>query len=72
MRTFGIVQPVVLLLRIEVRARGGESWRLAFCHLVNVEGVLAGRQVFQVEPDLNSALLLGKRRGADALSFRIL
>src|SRR5260370_39888163 len=73
MRPLWILQPVVLLVRIEVWTGRSESWPLTLGDLVNVCGVLAGRQVLEVEGNRNAgtALALANGGGANALSLRI-
>jgi hypothetical protein len=73
MRPFWILQPMVLLVRIEVWTGRSESWSLTLGELVNVGGTLAGRQVLEVERNRNAgtALTLINGSGANTLSFPI-
>jgi hypothetical protein len=73
MRPFWILQPMVLLVRIEVWTGRSESWSFTFGDLVNVGGMFAGRQVLEVEHnrDAETALALGNGGRAKALSLRI-
>jgi len=73
MRPLWILQAMVLLVRIEVWTGRSESWSFTFGDLVNVGGMLAGRQVLEVEHnrDAGTALTLGNGGRANALSVRI-
>src|SRR5262249_18810341 len=73
MRPLWILQTMVLLVRIEVRTCRSEGWSFTFGDLVNVGGMLAGRQVPEVEHnrDAGTALALGNGGRANALSLRI-
>src|SRR6516165_2865165 len=73
MRPLWVLQPMVLLVRIEMWAGRRERWPLTLGRLVNVRGMLAGRQVLEVERNRNAgtALVLAYRGGANALSHRI-
>jgi hypothetical protein len=62
---------VFLVARIEVAAGRGER-RLALAGLVDVEGVLAGRDAFKRQPDQNTVRCLGKLCAADLLAFGVL
>jgi hypothetical protein len=73
MRPLWILQTVVLLVRIEMWTSRRESWSLTLRDLVNVCGMLAGRQVLEVEGNRNAgtALAVANGGGANALSLRI-
>src|SRR5258706_9559561 len=73
MRPLWILQPVVLLVRIEMWTSRSEGWSLTLGDLVNVCGMLAGGQVLEVERNRNAgtALALANRGGANALSVPI-
>jgi hypothetical protein len=49
-----IVESVLLGLRVEVRARGFEIGRIALGVLMEVDGVLAGRQAIQMQFEFNA------------------
>ena len=57
---------------IEVRAGGFEVGRFALGELVDVEGMLAGRESLDVELDAHAVRSFGERGGADDLIFRVL
>lgn len=72
-RALRVLQPVLLLLRIEMPARRRESWNLALRVLMNMNGVLAGRQILQIQCDLHSIRAIrGKRSSSDTLALSIL
>jgi len=56
---------------IEVRTRGFEVGRFAKGVLVNVDGVCAGRKIFDVESDFDAGGRGGQEGGADALPLGI-
>ena len=58
MRPLWILQPVLLLVRIEMWAGRSESWPLTLTDLVNVGGMLTGRQVLDVRLIVTPELLL--------------
>src|SRR5581483_3988518 len=71
-RALGIVQPVLFHIGIEVATSGSEG-RLAFGRLMDVDGVLSGREILEIELDFYAAaFVIAHDGGADALSFGIL
>src|SRR5579863_10738700 len=54
MMTIRTLQSMLFPIRIEVRPRRLEVRSIAFCILVNVDGMLARRQVLHVELDIHS------------------
>jgi hypothetical protein len=46
-----ILQSVLPAIRVEVRAGGFEGWRIALRELVDVQCVLAGRQILEFKGD---------------------
>ena len=58
--------------RTKVRTRGFEIGCVTFAYLMDMNGMLAGRQILDVEFDFYTLLCGRKRRGADALAFRVL
>ena len=58
--------------RIEVWAGGFEVRRIALCDLMYVNGMLARRQVLDIERDLHTFWRAGEQRGSNALSLGIL
>ena len=71
-RALRIIEAVLFLVGIEVRAGAGEG-RFAGGVLVNVKRVIARGQVHEVDldADTGSSLDFGDDGGADALSFRV-
>src|SRR6185312_7407896 len=68
-----IFQPVFFLLRIEMTASGYKAWGFARGVLVNVNGMLAGRQILEIERDLHSTdAIRGESCGPYALALSIL
>ncbi len=51
---FRIVESVLLAIRIEMRAGGFEVWRIALGTLMEVDGVLAGRQIVEMKLEGNA------------------
>ena len=70
MMTFGILQAVLLVVRIEMRAGRFEIWRVTLWILVDVDGVLSGRQIVQVELH-DHAIALVHERGTYALALSV-
>lgn len=68
----GIIEAVMLLVGIEMRASAGER-RFALGVLMDVQGVFARGQVHQIQldADAGAALDLGDDGGADGLSCRV-
>jgi hypothetical protein len=64
MRSLRILQSVVLLARIEMWTSRGERWSLTLGELVNMCGMLAGRQVLEVERNRNTACALANANEA--------
>src|SRR6202451_1253874 len=58
MVAIGVVEAVLLAVRIEMRACGLKVWRIAFRNLMEVNRVLARRQIFEVEVQTYSASLV--------------
>ncbi len=58
MVAIGTVEAVLLAVRIEMRACGLEVWRIAFRDLMEVNRVLARREIFEVEVQTYSASLV--------------
>ncbi len=56
----------------EVRASGLEVGSFALGDLMNVNGMLAGGESFDVEFDFHSVSRFGKSCGADGLAFGVL
>jgi hypothetical protein len=50
-----ILQAVLLAVRIEVRTGGLERRRLAFRRLMNMDGMLAGWQILEIEGNRHAA-----------------
>ena len=48
MMSFRVLKPVLLPIRIEMRARRFEVWRIALGILMNMNRVLAGRKALQL------------------------
>ena len=48
-RSLRVLQPVMLAVWIEMRTSGSESRGIAFRNLVNVDRVLAGRQILEIQ-----------------------
>jgi hypothetical protein len=57
--------------RVEVGSGRLEVGRLAFCELVDMQGVLAGRQVLDIELDSYAVRRFGKGCGANALALGV-
>jgi hypothetical protein len=67
-----VLLSVLLAIRIEVRAGRFERRRIAFRHLVDVDRMLAGWQILEIEGNRHSARGYGrKRRCSDRLAVRI-
>src|ERR1700730_10281713 len=58
--------------RTKVRTRGFEIGCVTFAYLMDMNGMLARRQILDVEFDFYALRCGRKRRGADALAFRVL
>jgi len=71
-RPVWVLEAVLLDLRIEVSAGGREAGRLAFGHLMDVDRVLSGRQVLQVEGDADSGLRRRDLGGPDRCAAGVL
>src|SRR5260370_3474873 len=71
-RTFRVLQSMLFAIRIEVRAGRLEVRHITLCILVNVDGVLARREVVQVQRDLDAIRSLGQRRRANVLALTVL
>jgi len=54
----GTVEAVLLPVRIKMRASGFEVWRIALRVLMEVDGVLAWRKIFEVEFQAYAASLV--------------
>ena len=61
MVAIGIIEPVLLVLGIEVPARRFEVGAFALGNLMKVDGVLSGREVVQVELERNARALIPDR-----------
>ena len=70
MMTLRILQSVLFVVRIEVRAGRFEIWRVALWILVDVNGVLSWRQIVQVEFD-HHAIAVVHEGGTDALALSV-
>ena len=57
-----IVDAVLLAARVEVGTRGFEVGRIAFGVLMDVNAMLAGRQVFYVYPHVHGSGFAGTQR----------
>jgi hypothetical protein len=55
---FWIIESVLLAFGIEMRTGGLEVWRIALGILVEVDGVLAGRQIMKIEFEADARPLL--------------
>src|SRR5205823_8564709 len=66
-----ILEAVLFVARIEVRAGGSECRRITGGVLMEVEGVPARRQVLQIEPDRHSASLAAAGYGGIANTFAL-
>ena len=62
---------VIGLRTTEVWPRGFEIGWVAFAYLMDVNGMLARGQILDVKLDFYTVLGGCKRRGADALAFRV-
>jgi len=72
-RALGVVNPVVVRVRVEVAAGRGKRRPFAFSGLVNVDGVLAGGQIFQSQLNLDAGLPGAcEGCGADAFALGVL
>lgn len=56
---------------IEVRSRGLEVWRIAFCDLMDMNGVFAWRQIFDVQRDFDAFGRAGKQRRSNIVAIGI-
>ena len=63
---------MLLVLGVEVRTRRRKCRPFALGHGMNVQGVFAGRQVFEIQPDGDTAFGFGQDSGAHALPLAIL
>lgn len=73
MRAFWVFQPMLFMLRVEVAACGLEIRRLTGRVFMNVNCVLAGRQISEIERHFYSMRVIGcERSGSDTCSLRIL
>jgi len=68
----GIFEAVLFAVGVEMRSGGLEVRCIAFGVLMEMQRVLAGRQVLQVELDRHAGLCGLQRGGADALAFGVL
>jgi len=68
---FGILQAVLLACRIEMRAGGFKVRRFTLGILVNMDRVLARRQVVESQVEADASLAARYNAGADDLAFRI-
>ncbi len=68
-RALWVPQSMFLVVRIEVRACGLEVRHVAFWILMNMDGVLAGGEIIEIQPDLHTLLL--RRQGCGAHTFAI-
>ena len=67
-----IIRTVFFPIRVEMTARRGELRRIAFSGLMNVDGMLAGRQVREIEYGLYAAgLCFGEESRANVLTLRV-
>src|SRR5271169_2817308 len=64
-RAFGIHQPVLGLVGIEMGAGRLEVWRIAFANRVHVKGMFAGGNGGEIEPDQHAARSVGQLGLAD-------
>jgi hypothetical protein len=71
MVAFGILQPVLLTVGIEVWACGLEIGSIALGILMKVDGMLAGWKVVQVELKRHARSLLRQRDSADVLALSV-
>lgn len=68
-------RPVVMVRAtagIEVGTCGSEARRVAFCDLMDVNGVFAGREILDVQSDFHAFRSAGKSGASHDLAFRIL
>ena len=72
MGAFGILEAMLLHIGIEVAARGGELRPFALRVLMDVDGMLARGQIFEVERDLDARAFVGDLRDADVFAVGIL
>jgi hypothetical protein len=74
MGSLGVLENMMLLVRIEVRTSQGECRTLTLGELVKVGRMPTGRQVLDVQLDREAGTTLGLAdgRSADALPLRVL
>jgi hypothetical protein len=70
-RAFGILQAVMLSIRIEMAASGFEVGAFALGGLMDVDGVRAWRKILHVEFDHYAVRSLGKSGGANTLALGV-
>jgi|SRR5208337_62567 len=68
---FGVVETVLLAVGIEMRAGGFEVWRIALGILMEVDGVLAGRQIVKMKLEGNTGSLLRESDRADGFALGV-
>ena len=67
-----VLQPMLLAIGIEMRARGFECRGIALRHLMDVEGMLARGQILEIERNrYSSCRLCRKCRSSDGPTLRI-
>src|SRR5882724_8916777 len=71
-RPLRILQAMLFSIGIEMRAGRFEVWAFAFRCLVHMDGMLAWRQIVQIQLDGNAFCRRRKRGCANALSLSIL
>lgn len=67
----GRMAAVCVVFGIEVRARGFKIGRIAFRILMDVNGVFAGRKIFDVQNDFHAGGSGSQKAGAHALPLSI-
>src|SRR5262245_56634909 len=70
--TFAREDAVLLMVRIEMRPRGRERRRIAFADCMDMNGVLAGRQVLDVDLHQQTAGGLHQISTTDIISLLVL
>src|ERR1700741_1525537 len=67
-----VLQSVLLVIGIEVRAGRFKPWPFAFCHLVKMDCVHSRREVLQSELDTHSLARVRQCGSTDRLALRVL
>lgn len=72
MMAIGIIEAVLLALRIEVWTSGFEVRAFALGDLMEVDGMFSGWEIMKMKLDADARTFLPQRSGTNALALRII